>query len=93
MNYIKLTFLIGLLFIVSNCSRTGDISLGGIETITQNPLEIVQFYGAEHELGGIDKDIKLNADKHCKNFNKTAYLKFKKFILRGQTTIIVHSCK
>ena len=93
MSFLKIILLIGFLFIVSSCSRTGDITFGGIKTITKNPLEIVQVYAAEQELGGIEKDLKENADKHCKTFNKTADLKSKEFILRGQTNIIVHSCK
>ena len=72
-------------------SRKNAISM--IKTITKNPLEIVQVYAAEQEMGGIEKDLKLNADKHCKTFNKTADFKSKEFILRGQTSIIVYSCK
>ena len=59
----------------------------------KNELEIVQVYAAEQEMGGIEKDLKANAEKHCKTFNKTADFKNKEFILRGQTSIIVYSCK
>ena len=90
----KLTLLVCLVFMVSSCNRTtGDITFGGIKTVTKNPLEIVQVYAAEQELGGIKKDLKSNADAHCKDFDKTASLKTEEFILRGQTKFVVYSCK
>ena len=90
----KLTILVFLVPLISSCNRTsGEISFGGIKTITKNPLEIVQVYAAEQELGGIKEDLKANADAHCKDFDKTADLKSEEFILRGQTKFIVYSCK
>ena len=71
--------------------NTSDASFR--HAFTKNSLEIVQVYTAEQELGGIKKDLKENADAHCKDFDKTADLKSEEFILRGQTKFVVYSCK